>query len=383
LERCVVRPGHRKLSRAARVFALAAVIVPSAAFSQAAPTERSQPVGRTAEEVLQTARSDGGLVSLEQAPAILQLIAAPETSAETGWELEEELLALAKLHPADTRTVPILREIGDRRLARAANPDFSRWVCQRESAGEQCWERQGAPTLRLCGPAQMCYTRRVYGATLYVQLGAMNLWSEAIRVLVRNRLFSSPELRELERKLMNQGSCELVRQGYIRLMAYAAINSDPALDQAMTLVEAADSDLVCSNELSGTQSAKTRTAQQRGAIDTYQQVYELLDRLNVEPATIAEVFSPAVPIMLLRRPPVTPYAMPQAASPQAAAGHIDVAFEITAEGRARNVKVLSATPNTAKAQQRELVASIEAGLFRPRVTDGRIGDSRIVWRYYW
>jgi hypothetical protein len=166
-------------------------------------------------------------------------------------------------------------------------------------------------------------------------------------------------------------------------MAYAAINSDPALDQAMTLVEAADSDLVCSNELSGTQSAKTRTAQQRGAMDTYQQVYELLDRLNVEPARIAEVFSPAVPIMLLPRPPVTRYAMPQAASPEAAAGHIDIAFEITAEGRARNVKVLSATPNTAKAQQRELVASIEAGLFRPRVTDGRIGDSRIVWRYYW
>ena len=263
----------------------------------------------------------------------------------------------------------------------ARNP--TNWLCQRESAGELCWERQGAPTLRLCGPAQMCYSRRVYGATLYVQLGAMNLWSEAIRVLVRNRLFSSPELRELERKLMNQGSCELVRQGYIRLMAYAAINSDPALDQAMTLVEAADSDLVCSNELSGTQSAKTRTAQQRGAMDTYQQVYELLDRLNVEPATIAELFSPAVPIMLLPRPPVTRYAMPQAASPEAAAGHIDIAFEITAEGRARNVKVLSATPNTAKAQQRELVASIEAGLFRPRVTDGRIGDSRIVWRYYW
>jgi hypothetical protein len=383
LERCVVRPGHRKLSRAARVFALAAVIVPSAAFSQAAPTERSQPVGPTAEEVLQTARSDGGLDSLEQAPAILQLIAAPETSAETGWELEEQLLALARLHPADTRTVPILREIGDRRLARAANADFSRWLCQRESAGELCWVRQGAPTLRLCGPAQMCYSRRVYGATLYVQLGAMNLWSEAIRVLVRNRLFSSPELRELERKLMNQGSCELVRQGYIRLMTYAAIDSDPALDQVMTLVEAADSDLVCSNVLPGTQSAKIRSAQRSGAIDTYQQVYELLDRLNVEPATIAEVFSPAVPIMLSQRPPVKPYAMPQATSPEAAAGHIDVEFEITAEGRARKIKVLGATPNTTKAQQRELVASIEAGLFRPRVTDGRVGDSRIVWRYYW
>jgi hypothetical protein len=229
----------------------------------------------------------------------------------------------------------------------------------------------------------MCYVRRVYNPTLYVQLQAMNLWSEAIRVFVRNRLFSSPELKELERKLMNQGSCELVRAGYIRLMTYAAINSEPALDQVMTLVEAADSDLVCANELFGTQSAKTRSEQKRGAIEAYQKAYELLDRLNVEPATIAEVFSPAVPVMLSQHPPVTLYAMPQAASPQAAAGHIDIAFEITAEGRARKVKVLSATPNTAKAQERDLVASIEAGLFRPRVTDGRIGDSRIVWRYFW
>jgi hypothetical protein len=378
----VVWPVYRKLSRAAGIFALAAVIVPSVASPQAAPTERSQPLGLTAEEVLQAARANGGLDSLEQASAILQLTAGPETSdTETGWELEEELLAVARLHPTDLRTVPILRAIGDRRLARAANPDFLRWVCQRDSNAELCSERPGAPVVRKCGPnAQMCYVRRVYNPTLYVQLQAMNLWSEAIRVFVRNRLFSSPELKELERKLMNQGSCELVRAGYIRLMTYAAINSEPALDQVMTLVEAADSDLVCANELFGTQSAKTRSEQKRGAIEAYQKAYELLDRLNVEPATIAEVFSPAVPVMLSQHPPVTLYAMPQAASPQAAAGHIDIAFEIT---RARKVKVLSATPNTAKAQERDLVASIEAGLFRPRVTDGRIGDSRIVWRYFW
>jgi hypothetical protein len=382
----VIRQVHRKLTRAAGIFALAAVVVPSAASSQAAPPERSQPLRLTAEEVLQTARAEGGLDSLDQAPAILQLIAGPETSDdETRWELEEELLALARLHPADMRSVPILREIGDRRLARATDPDFLRWVCLRESAGQLCAERQSAPIVRLCRPntAQMCYARRVYGPTLYVQLEAMNLWSEAIRVVVRNRLFSSPELQELERKLMKQGSCELVRQGYIRLMTYAAINLAPALDQVLTLVEAADSDLVCSNDQSGAQSAKTRSAQKRGAIETYQQAYELLDRLNVEPATITELFSPAVPILLSQQPPVTLHAMPQAASPEAATGHIDVQFEITAEGRARKVTVVGATPNTAKARRRELVASIEAGLFRPRATDGRIGDSRVVWRYYW
>ena len=377
---------HIELSRAARVLALAAVIVPPTAFSQTS-ADGSQALGLTADEVLQTARADGGLDSLEQAPAILQLIASPEMSTtETAWELEEEVLALARLHPTDLRTVPILREIGDRRLARAANPDFLRWVCLRDSAAQLCSERPGAPIIGPCGPGaadMMCYHRRVYNPTLYVRLEAMNLWSEAIRVFVRNRLFSSPELQELERKLMNQGSCELVRQGYTRLMTYAAINSAPALDQVMTLVEAADSDLVCSNnELIGASAAK-QSAQRRGAIETYQQAYELLDRFNVSPATIAEIFSPEVPLMLTPHPPVTAYAMPPAANPSAAAGHIDFAFEITVEGRARRVKVLSATANTPKARERDLVAWIEAGLFRPRVNDGRIESSRVVWRYYW
>jgi hypothetical protein len=377
---------NRKVSRAARIVALAAVIVSSSAFSQTS-ADASRPLGLTADEVLQTARADGGLDSLEQAPAILQLSAAAETSdAETAWELEEQLLALARLHPTDIRTVPILREIGDRRLARAANPEFLRWVCLRDSAADLCAERPGAPVVRQCAPgtAEMCYVRRVYNPTLYVQLGAMNLWSEAIRVFVRNRVFANPELQELERKLMNQGSCELVRQGYIRLMTYAAINTAPPLDQVMTLVEAADSDLVCSNgKPNAAASAAHLSAQRRGAIETYQQAYDLLDRLNVSPATIAEIFSPEVPLMLTPRPPVSAHAMTAAASPSAASGHVDVAFEITAEGRARKVKVLSATANTAKAQQRDLVAWIEAGFFRPRVTDGRIGDSRVVWRYYW
>ena len=306
-----------------------------------------------AEQVLKAVHAQGGLDSLEDAPAILESIASAEEAvaqrikvlgkgaagnAEPAWELEEELLKLAGQHPSDLRTVAIFREIADKRWGRLENPAFLAWVCRATSAVPSC---SSSTSITSNG-----------GGHAYVRLEAMNLWSDAIRVFHLNRLYSSPELQPLERRLINHGGCGAVtRQSYTRLMAYNAVNSTPLLAQVMTLVEAADSDFVCSNDkLYSVQSAKARAAQKRGAIETYQKAYELLDRFNVEPATIADMFSPAVPVMLSQHPPVRSYAMPQAASPSAATGHIDVAFEITAEGRARKVTVLRVTTNTAKAQ---------------------------------
>jgi hypothetical protein len=371
------------------IVALAACAMPWACWSQVAVASDAnvqQQLVAAADQLLQAVHAQGGLDALEDAPAILESIASAEAvvaqrmnvveagatgNAEPAWELEDELLKLAMQHPSDLRTVAIFREIGDKRWGRLENPAFLAWVCRTKSAVPPCASSKSITSNR--------------GGRAYVRLEAMNLWSDAIRVFHLNRLYSSPELQPLERRLINHGGCGAVtRQSYTRLMAYNAVNSAPLLAQVMTLVEAADSDFVCSNDkLYSVQSAKARAAQKRGAIETYQKAYELLDRFNVEPATLADMFSPAVPVMLSQHPPVRSYAMPQAASSSAATGHIDVAFEITAQGRARKVTVLRETTNTAKAQERALVASIEAGLFRPRVTDGRIGDSRIVWRYYW
>jgi len=209
----------------------------------------------------------------------------------------------------------------------------------------------------------------------------MSLWWEATRVFQRNELYASPELEQLERKIINSGSCGVARQGYTRLTAYNAVSSKPLLDQVTTLIEAADSDFFCAEDEFSGLSPKTRSALRRGALSTYQKAYELLDRRNVAPDTIDGIFSPEVPVMLA---PLPAHPMPPAASPSAAAGHIDVAFEITAEGRARKVRILDATTNTADDVKKGLVAWIEASLYRPRVGNGRIGDSpRIVWRYYW
>ena len=74
-----------------------------------------------------------------------------------------------------------------------------------------------------------------------------------------------------------------------------------------------------------------------------------------------------------------------ASSPAAGSeGHIDIAFEITKHGRARNVQIVDATANAADDKRRRAVELARTGLYRPRAADGEIADgSRVVWRYHW
>ena len=71
----------------------------------------------TIERVLQLMRVNYGLHTLQQAPLIRQLIEQEETwgRAAVAWELEQELLTLARRHPDDLRTVPIFREAAEKR----------------------------------------------------------------------------------------------------------------------------------------------------------------------------------------------------------------------------------------------------------------------------
>jgi hypothetical protein len=285
---------------------------------------------------------------------------------------------LARRHSDDLRMVPILREIADKRWARRGNPVFLQWVCRDETFLPPCGPAPGMiqtkpPTVVAPPP----------GGRVYVELEAMNLWADAIRILHSNKLYGSAEIPELERRLIAHGGCgSVTRQSYIRLMAYNAVNAAPLLAQVMTLVEAADLDFVCSSTARFGASPQ-QSARRSSALEAYQESYELLERKNIPPATIDAIFAPETPIMLAPLPPAEAYPMPAAASASAAAGHIDVAFVITKDGRARSIEVLGATTNTTKARERDLAAFIETALFRPRVANGRIADSRIVWRYYW
>ncbi|HMB72906.1 MAG TPA: hypothetical protein VKQ06_04995, partial [Gammaproteobacteria bacterium] len=83
----------------------------------------------TTERVLQIVRTNFGLHSLEQVPLLTRIMADAEARGdhELAWQHEQTLFDIARRSPEDLRSVPIMRDIGDRRidvLERYINGEF-------------------------------------------------------------------------------------------------------------------------------------------------------------------------------------------------------------------------------------------------------------------
>jgi tetratricopeptide (TPR) repeat protein len=279
------------------------------------------------ERIRQIVRAHYGLYSLEQAPLIQRLIAYEQGSGnpERALGLEQELLTLARRHPDDLRTVPILRQIAVDRMTR------------------------------------------------YRNLGAyLGMYEEAIDVFHRNDAYSSPELRQLEMLLIYNGGCDLGRQSYRRLTQYDRENSKPLLDRVATLVESADFELVCS---------QTRHSFRGSAQEKYRQAYELLLREGAAQPSIDRFFSPEDPVRL----PTYGYSPLPSAKTEAPGEHIDIAFQILSSGQPRNVDIVHVETSAADAVKWvkwDIVALIKRTVFRPRMTNGQFDeDARVVVRF--
>ena len=114
-------------------------------------------------------------------------------------------------------------------------------------------------------------------------------------------------------------------------------------------------------------------------LTVYRQAYDLLEARAAGDAALEQFFAAAIPVVL---PSFldNPLASRQT---QATTGHVDIAFEITKYGEARDVEILDSTSNAARADEQRLAQLVLRSRFRPRVTNGRFTDSdRIVVRYY-
>jgi tetratricopeptide (TPR) repeat protein len=329
----------------------------------------------TIERALQVVRANYGLYSLAQAPLISRLVAneAAAGNHETAWEIEDELLTLAKRHPEDLRTVAIFREIGDRRVRLSGDELPLSVVCKGHSNAAGC--REGSNAFAAGSVGGLVNEFYVGSVRSLVNAGAMNNWGGAINVFLQNQLYDSQELRELEEKLIALGGCDVARESYRRLMYYDEASAETWLNRAATIVRAADSELVCSQI--------QRPALERAALELYREAYELLERNAVDQPSIDELFAPEVPIRLTESLPARAYLIPSVA-PSDSSGHIDIAFEITKDGRARGIEIVDATPNCTDEEKHNFFRWVRDGLYRPRATNGAIADgSRVVWRYYW
>jgi len=314
----------------------------------------------TVERALQVVRANFGLYSLDQAGLLRLLIASEQATGdfETAGELQKRLVMLARRHPDDVRTVPSFREAAGRQLEvaeRVRDGELPPQVSISFSAGP------GASLAQAGGGSS-------FTAQLLAMQAASN-YAAAIRVLLRNELYASDELRELEQELVRisheQGQYHSGRSSLRRLIAYDVASSKPRLTRVHGAVQIADWDLVYShNGL---------------AVDLYEELYDDLKRHGVAPDVIAELFAPATPVVLPAFLP-NPLRSPET---DESTGFIDVAFEITKYGRSQAVDVLDTTTNASKAAKNDLVVLIKRSRFRPRLTDGVFDrTSPVVVRYY-
>jgi hypothetical protein len=322
---------------------------------------------------LQVQRANYGLRTLDQAPLMLQWIETAETMRDfrMAWDLERALLALAHRNPNDLRAVPILREIGDKRMAlleRYVKGEFLPQIvlgCYYAPP----WNDGFAPNVqRNCNAG----SRRV--AIQGILWEAQRHYWEAIQVMRRNDLYSSDELRNLENELIRTSylyghNAAVGKASLRRLLNYDVANAAPWETRVESLVQIADWDLMFANGRS----------ESNAVLATYEAAYRELEKAGTSRASIENTFSPKTPVVL---PAFLPNPLVSEQTPESK-GFVDVAFEISRYGRSNNIEIIGSTNNVTDAAKKNLVRVIDRSTFRPRLTAGRVtDDSPIIVRYY-
>ena len=382
------------------------------------------------DRVRQIVRANEGLHSLEQIPLIQQMIANEEAigRVDSAWELEQDLLTLARRHPDDIRTVAVFRETAAKRMGLLNQYLVGEFPPQMVLGCYYGWPRlprrvtEGAPALGDVATEGDCSSGMREEAIRALVADAQMNYAHAIAVMQRNELYSSDELRELELELLrsielmrartgprranaqdlsgagfdvepwrswveamerivpqsasgpggheearNDGGTidyRLGRQSLERSLAYETATSAPLQHQVAAFVHLADWDLLA-----------TRNSL---ALDQYQRAYETLREAGAQ-SSLDELFSPTLPVVL---PTFVPNPLASDAT-DASARYIDVAFEISRYGEGRQIEILETTMNATDADKTRLVQLIQRSRFRPRVIDGEFArSSPVVLRYY-
>jgi hypothetical protein len=314
------------------------------------------------ERAMQVVRANYGLRSFEQAPFLEQRIATEEARGNfaDAWTLEQSLLALVAANPDDVRTVPVLRDIAEKRMT----------VAERYAAGEfppqillGCYYNPSRnPDFGSCSSGSK-------SAALHALLAdARRYYRGAIDVLVRQGHTASDEVRELEMAIVHDsyrhGTYGPGRYALHRLFDYSAGSSAPLLTLADSALRVADWDLAF--------------GQHPVALDIYERIYGQLVARGVEDELIQQRFDSAIPILVptTERNPFDP------AEASDGAAYIDVAFEITKYGRGKRPRILDASADVSEDDRKALHELIINGRFRPHIVAGEFVNTSVTARRY-
>jgi hypothetical protein len=393
----------------------------------------------TITRIRQVVRANQGLHSLEQIPLLRELIANEEILGrfEAAKELEQELLALAKRHPDDIRTAPVFREIADKRMT----------LLRRYLAGEfppemvlGCyygWPRGDVYKGSINEDSGNCAAGNRNDAIRTIVADAQMHYADAIAVMLRNGLYSSDELQNLELDFVR--SIDVIRERRAHEQRFrddglteARLDLEPWRSWWQAVQPLAEWELARPSVTEG-QRERSEPASELGqvtrpgaelvdygfgrrslerllayanatsaplpqqiaalvrvadwdllysynsrAFEQYERAQELLKQAGAQ-ASIDELFSPSTPVVL-------PAFVPNPLASNAAepfTGYIDVAFEIGRYGDSRRIEILATTMNATDADKAQLVQLIQRSRFRPRVTDDELARaSPVVLRYH-
>jgi hypothetical protein len=392
--------------------------------------------------VRQVVRANEGLHSLEQIPLIQQLIANEETigRVETAWELEQDLLTLARRHPGDIRTVPVFREAAGKRMALLRQYLAGELPPQIVLGCYYGWPRGDASQGTIDSDTANCGAGSRDDLIRTIVSAAQTNYAEAIAVMLRNGLYSSDELQELELEVVR--SIEVIRDRAARNRMHhsdgltrALVDREPWRSwwDAMLLLaewelpqpaagpeqrEQSDGEPKSVDRLSprpnvhgiadygfGRKSLERLLAYENAssaplhekidalvriadwdllysynsnALEDYERAYEMLEQAGAQ-ASIDELFSPKTPVVLpafMSNPLVSDQT-------QTSSAYIDVAFEVSRYGESRKIRILDNTTDATDADKARLVDLIQRSRFRPRGTNGEFARaSPVVLRYY-
>ncbi|HEY3517928.1 MAG TPA: hypothetical protein VGL98_12850 [Gammaproteobacteria bacterium] len=390
----------------------------------------------TLEEARYVTRVHNGLTSADEALLLRQQVRSEKALGlhERAWDLEQDMVTIARHHHEDIRMLPIFRELAENRLdviekvARSERPPMIYAGCYNgEPLPPYDYTRGGEWRDVPQGQASGFTTPSCYGGInqdLIVKLHRETLmyYADAIEIILRTGDYASQELRELERaavRVRNGRSrslnsvqsgkgggsfaicpsgtlddylaLEILESclapvargpgfvvanvgnplGLIRLMQYEIRSAAPPAARANAIADLADWYVLF------TPAERRRFNLPQVAFALYQRAYRELEQSGDLKAS-TEMFAPELPVTLPTYEP-NPFE-PAATEP---GRYIDVSFAITKYGLGERIEILGTSENATREEKQDLIRLIETTTFRPRMTNGKIADEApVALRYY-
>jgi hypothetical protein len=388
------------------------------------------------EEARYVTRIHNGLAAADEALLLRQQIRSEKALGdnERVWDLEQDMVAIARQHHDDVRILPIFRELADDRLG----------VIEKVRAGERppiifigCYYSAQRPRYddprgeRLppadphtggvsAGGGPSCIGGTPGGIVTRLRHEVLMYYADAIEIILRTGDYASQEIRQLEKAALRVAggrgggvqsgepggsftycsggtldgylaleildSClapvgradKMVvanvgnRAGLIRLLSYEMRSAAPAAARANAVAELADWHVLA---VPADRRRFERYAEL--ALALYERAYRELQQSD-DLQTPTQMFAPELPVTLPTYER-NPFASVATESPR----YIDVAFAVTKYGTSERIEILDTSKDATRSEERDLIRLVESTSFRPRVVDGELADAApVVLRYH-